>query len=1348
MAVKIKFDQQYNPQQPSVILATRNFKKIGLITNISGFHVKDNLNAPMEISFAVHKSYDADPINREYSDGGIIVAGYRNEELQLDDMANIETFDSDDSEDGFNIYARTEDELIERHYDIWDEIKNFRKVWIKEWDLWCTLTYDVEESNETVKHVTLTPNSEFELSNNNVHNLEINTESDILRENYKEPTVFFDPFKPESSLLDRLLTFVRGFTVAHVDDSLRSIQRTFSLDGSSVYDAFSTIAEEIECLFVFGSSTNLNGTVERSISAYDLRSYCYDCGKRSDYDDRCSNCGSTNIKPPYGEDTTIFIDTYGLAETINLTTDTDAVKNCFRLVSGDGLMDSAIIASNPNGTQYMWYFTDVMKEDMSRALKDKLDAYDREYDYYQNKYVINANSSDVSMYNYLINKYRNYNPDLSETGSIVGYAKLMNVLYDVLDFELYLESGLMPTIEMDTTAVIQANRIFSANVPNVAVQNLEHISKQSADNAVLSVIKTIVDPRYNVKMENNSTLDTVSKTWTGSFIVTSMTNDEDTAKSDIITIYLNGDYETFIKQKIEKTISQNDKTNYSIGSIFKMNLEDFKFQLRRYSLAGLNSFLNAGNAALGVMVELGLSSPTTAVLIEGGVIAYQNIYVPYYNKVRAIETEMALRESEISVIETMRQMLISHKEHINDILNIDNYLGKDLVVELYSYRMEDDYENSNYISDGLDNATLFKLADEFVEVASREIRKAAIEHHSISTTLNNLLTIKEFEPLVDYFSVGNWLRAKIDGTVYKLKLLSYEIDFDNIESLNVEFSDAVGDIDTSISDILSQARSMTKSYGSVKKQAQNGTTSKQFIDSIASKGLDLTTSRIINTATNQTQQWDENGILLREYDDITDSYSNVQMKIINSTLAVTKDNWETTETAVGRFYYPAPKTGEITEGYGVIARTIIGEIILGQNVSVYNSNSSIEIDENGIVVTTNGDDQKKSAAITVQKQYTDHNGNSVLTKQMYIDEDGNLVVKGDSIKFDVGKSFAEKMAEVSNSLIARKELNVALSNEYHCIPLTANGTYDYMACFTNVYVYYGFDDVTSNATVNITPSDGVYGTWDNTTYRYIINNMTTDSGTVTFNVAYNGNVAQKVMNIIRGTEVSDGVFTLAFNNIVIKRNTDGSLTPSLIAVTALKHYGGTSYNYNGNFVISESIDGSYWEDKYISMNDEATVEYTPSTSNINYLQFKLYKSYNSVQDAWDYAELYINQNYKNITQHLYGTKIYDGVNEWYFTYDDDENNNHTENVVFDIDTGILYINNIQVYQVFFSRSDDNLCDIQTLFVISDVANIVVGSRNLIRNSDTLIYEVKILNPDYDETDQTEKYILVRQYDFV
>lgn len=349
-----------------------------------------------------------------------------------------------------------------------------------------------------------------------------------------------------------------------------------------------------------------------------------------------------------------------------------------------------------------------------------------------------------------------------------------------------------------------------------------------------------------------------------------------------------------------------------------------------------------------------------------------NLYIDLYKngyvaKKALIEAEMKIREDEINdilgvyndnnelITEGIQNSIDNIRNEIQNTLNFEKYLGEDLWLEFCTYRREDKYSNSNYISDGLNNAELFKKSFEFIKVAKNEIYKSAELQHSISTTLKNLLVIPKFRPLVKYFKTGNWIRIKVDDKIYKLRLLSYEIDFDNLEHINVEFSDVMK-IASGINDvksILSQASSMATSYDSVKRQASQGADGNKVINGWFENGLDATNTKIIGGADNQTQTWDSHGLLFRKYDDITDSYDPCQFKIINSTASITKDNWETVSTAIGGIYYQDPVTGELKYNYGVNAEVLVGRLILGEELGIYNKDSSMTFDEKGLFVSRN-----------------------------------------------------------------------------------------------------------------------------------------------------------------------------------------------------------------------------------------------------------------------------------------------------------------------------------------------------------------------------------------------------------
>ena len=205
MAIKIKFDAAGNPEPPILVLATRSGDKFGQIP-AGSINIADYQNEPSEIQFQVHK-YD--------SDGELV--------------------------------------------PLWDELVNFRLVWCQEWDVWFEATVSLDEDTETVKTVNCTRLGQAELSQIMLYDIEINTEDDIARDDYERATVFYSTAYPEASLLDRIMEKAPHYSIAHVDDTLVNIQRTFSFDGTSLYDAFQEIATEIGCLFVFDSESDDDG---------------------------------------------------------------------------------------------------------------------------------------------------------------------------------------------------------------------------------------------------------------------------------------------------------------------------------------------------------------------------------------------------------------------------------------------------------------------------------------------------------------------------------------------------------------------------------------------------------------------------------------------------------------------------------------------------------------------------------------------------------------------------------------------------------------------------------------------------------------------------------------------------------------------------------------------------------------------------------------------------------------------------------------------------------------------------------------------------------------------------------
>ena len=986
MAINIKFDLTGNPEPPTIILANRNGNKLGqLKVNEDSINLNDKFNDISEISFTINK----------YTD--------------------------------------------DRLTPLWGKVVDFKLIYCKEWDCWFEIGVELDEETETVKTVFGTQLGQAELSQIMLYDVEINTEEDIERSDYILPTVLYRrngelndgitkeeadkldklgktvPYKDykSASLLHRLLNDkAPHYSIDYVSPTISKIQRSFSFDDDSIYDSLQEVAEEIGCLFIFNSGSDKNGKPERTISVYDLQQNCNDCGYRGEYTDKCPKCGSINITNGYGDDTLIFVTSDDLAsDGIQLKTDTDAVKNCFKLEAGDDLMTATVRNCNPNGTDYIWYFSNDIKEDMPTELVEKLDSYNEIYKQYYNEYVLNIDGNLLNDYNSLVDKYSVYNKNLQKIDTpIKGYSSLMNAYYNTIDLVLYLESGLMPSVEMsETNAKEQIALLTTSSLSPVAVSNVTIASLSTIDSAVLAMAKTIIKSTYKIEIGTSEIIKNGdNKNWKGNFVITNYSDEEDTATSNAITIEVNDDLETFVKQKIEKELNKEEAEDYSISELFKKEYADFCTELRKYSLNYLSNFHESCQSCIDILIEQGVGNNSTWSDTEAGSEGnlYEKLYVPYYNKLVAIDAEMRTREDEINIIsgvcdvdgnivtKGLQTYIEDGRIQIQNALDFKKYLGEELWLEFCSYRREDKYSNDNYISDGLNNAELFKKALEFFEVAEKEIYKSSELQHSISTSLNNLLAISKFKPLVESFKVGNWIRIQVDDRIYKLRLLEYEIDFGDFNNISVDFSDVtkVKNGITDVKSVLSQASSMATSYSSVQRQASQGEKSNTTLNSWVDNGLNATNTKIIGTE-NQNQVWDKNGILCREYDPITDTYSDEQLKIINSTIAITNDNWKSTKTAIGKYYYIDPVTNELKCTYGVNGETIVGKLFVGENLLISNDKGNLEFNNEGFIVT--GD--KSTVVISPNNSSVFAIKNSDNNYILHINDEGNLVVTGDII---------------------------------------------------------------------------------------------------------------------------------------------------------------------------------------------------------------------------------------------------------------------------------------------------------------------------------------------------------------
>lgn len=942
-------------ESPTVVLATRDLTHLGALANVerSSISYKRNLNAADDFSFKVYKTVDG------------------------------------------------HDEPL------WDKITDLKLIWVKEFHEYFEIRVNVNDSDTTTKSVTCTSLCEAELGQTMLHDIEINTERDIARDDYVI-TKFYDAENPKGSLLHRVLSKVPHYHVTHVDSSIARLQRTFSISGKSVYDFLTgECANEFHCLFQFDSET-------RGIAVHDLYTTCLHCGYRGEYADFCPKCHSTDLQV-FGEDTNIYVDKENLTDGVTFETDTSSVKNCFRLEAGDDLMTATVRSLNQNGGGEIWHISEEQKDDMPPELVQQLNAYQTLYDSYTEE-----------------------------------YNGLLTRLYGAIDKILYFTSSMMPVNEhTPVTAATEAAKLTVENLSPLGLPDVTtSTSVATVDAALKTYAKVYVKSAY-VKLEVSESKFSYVGTdedgfhygaWTGNIKVTNYADEEDVKLLEQITIRVSDNYENFLKQKIQKLIASNDDDDDE-GNVFDVlgikDLDTFKKALKSYCMNRLKSFYDAIQNVLELLVQIDQASESA--------LYYHEMYLPFYEKLTACQEEMKARQKDIDHQQDIYKESEASKAEIQSKLNFENFLGEKLYHIFCSYRREDTYSNANYVSDGLDNAQLFTRAREFMECARKELYKSAQCQHSISTTLHNLLAIPQFEPLLNHFEPGNKISVRADEQVYRLRLVSYTINYSSPQTLAVEFSDMTklpGGL-SDVNGILSAAQSMATSYGYVTNQAGKGDEARKKLENWVENGLALTKMKIVDDANNQNLTWDAHGLLCREYLPVTDEYSEKQAKIINRGLYLTDDNWRTSKAGIGDFTYYDPESGQLREDYGVIANTLVGNLILSEKIGVYNMNNSIVMDDRGLTITTDATEKGvNNVALTLRRKTVDENGQEHVEPMMYIDGNGNLVMTG-SVHIQSGvDNAAETMQELCDMSRFEEKIANVVHNESQKIYGTVNDNYE------------------------------------------------------------------------------------------------------------------------------------------------------------------------------------------------------------------------------------------------------------------------------------------------------------------
>ena len=557
---------------------------------------------------------------------------------------------------------------------------------------------------------------------------------------------------------------------------------------------------------------------------------------------------------------------------------------------------------------------------------------------------------------------------------------------DALKDNLYVDGGITWKVVMNmgdlptAEAVLHDAEDFITNNANKVFYETIPISDASVRSAVKNLISVEINPLFNVTLSDGTinppqderTSSTASVTWTGRLTITNTTNKDDvaTSRSDVTATLKKAnsvqEHEEYIYQYTKKRLDRADTTFtdlYDIeipydanGNYIKEQDTTFSTLLKEYSLNMLKGFYDSYVACRDILIQNGVNKDHPNLY---GANMYKHYVIPYNGRIDYIDKEMKLREATVKYYyndpsskdysggdKGQVQVWQDALDVIHDQFNLKTYLGDDLYKVFYNYMREGSYQNSNYVSTGLSDNVLIQRAQELFQRATEELAKAKELQISLDATLGNLLNTKEFENYKDKFELGDYIMCRADDTLYKLRLLSISMSWNDPGNIGLSFSNLTKSktFMSDIQDVVSQAKSISTSYtGTMRQVEQNSIVTGEVAD-WTREGLSSALVRIKNN-NHEEISYDENGIIARQFNDVENDYDPHQLKITHDMIAFTEDNWNNASLALGRGEYREYDTTtdqwRITEDYGLIAKFVTAGVISGSQIiggNIYSNN--------------------------------------------------------------------------------------------------------------------------------------------------------------------------------------------------------------------------------------------------------------------------------------------------------------------------------------------------------------------------------------------------------------------------
>ena len=385
-------------------------------------------------------------------------------------------------------------------------------------------------------------------------------------------------------------------------------------------------------------------------------------------------------------------------------------------------------------------------------------------------------------------------------------------------------------------------------------------------------------------------------------------------------------------------------------------------------------------------VPVGISGELSDTLVE-----IDALITEVLDKIRVAQNESGSTGASL-------ENLSAQIDTIRNQVSILNYFTDDEYTELSNYIFEGNYTDEYIaVTESMTYDERFEKMKTLYDRSVGRLTRISEPTQEFSIDVENFLFVKEFVEWSDQLRTGCLINVELDtDDIAALFLSNITVNYDDKE-LSMTFGNRFNRFDPKamFNNVLGNIKKSANSIGYIKEilyPVKNG----EF-DAMreAIESSQVLTKNMALTSTNQEIIIDDTGMLGRRMLD-NGEYDPKQVKLTNQSIVFTDDGWDTSKTGLGNFIFNNPFTGEAEEHYGVIADTLVGSVVMAEDVAVCNTDNSIVMNKDGFTLTADYRDMTKpnEKTFVIQKLITDSTGSEKTVKQLFIDADGNLVLNG------------------------------------------------------------------------------------------------------------------------------------------------------------------------------------------------------------------------------------------------------------------------------------------------------------------------------------------------------------------